>query len=88
MADITDISDAITAAESLALTATQMVALCDRAIAQILATGKPVIGYVVNGREFTFSLFQAQSLRDYYFGQKTVDANPSGMVMAPCEFDT
>jgi hypothetical protein len=84
MAQNSDITAKITEATSLALSPTQMLALCDRAIAELII-GKPTASYQVNGRTINFtSLDMARGLRDYY--QVLVDRGPSPYLMQPAEF--
>ncbi len=67
MATNAEISAQIALAESLALTPAQMVAFCDRAIAEFLYQGKPQVSYQIAGRSLTFqSLQQVQQVREYY----------------------
>lgn len=66
MASDAQITTAVTAAVALGLTDVQMLALARRAVADLLSSGRPIIGYKIAGQELTFSMFQAQALEKYY----------------------
>jgi hypothetical protein len=78
MATDAEITARIVSATALGLTDAQMVALCNRAIADLLSNGRPMISYRISGQEFGFSMFQAQSLLEYY--QKRVDGRGSAQL--------
>ena len=61
-----EISALITSATTLDLSDAQMVALCRRALADLLTGKRPVVGYRIAGVEMTFSMFQAQAAEKYY----------------------
>ena len=65
MATNAEIRTKVTDAQDLALTPAEMVALCDRAVAE-LVTGKAT-SYSIAGRSFTFAdVDKIRALRDYY----------------------
>jgi hypothetical protein len=74
MPSAADIALAITAAQTLNVTPSQMVSLLDAAIASALvsgtgssaASGLPAVTYTINGRSRTISMKEAQELREYY----------------------
>jgi hypothetical protein len=66
MATDAEISANITAAQTLALTPAQMLALCDRATAELLL-GKPKAAYTLGNTTFSFANLQTvNGVRDYY----------------------
>lgn len=82
-----EISALITSATTLDLSDAQMVALCRRAVADLLTQKRPVVGYRIAGVEMTFSIFQAQAAEKYY--QERIDGRGDAqMVVAFAEFDT
>lgn len=79
MATDSEISASISSAEALALTPQQMLALCDRATAELLL-GKPKASYQIGNTSFSFaSIGEVQRVRDYYQQQAT--ASEGGMAM-------
>jgi hypothetical protein len=65
MATNSEIRSRVTDAQDLALTPAEMVALCDRAVSELL-TGKAT-SYSIAGRSFTFAdVSKIQAIRDYY----------------------
>ena len=85
MATNSEIATAITTATELNLTPAQMVALCDRAIAEMLVLGRPQASYTIAGRSITFvNLETARGVRDYY---KTASAaNAPDYIVQTAEF--
>ncbi|MBA3684658.1 MAG: hypothetical protein H0W72_05390 [Planctomycetes bacterium] len=85
MASNADITAQLALCTALGLTDQQMVDLARRAKADLLSSGRPTVGYRVNGQEFTFSLFQAQQLEAYH--QERVDGRGAAqMRMSTAEF--
>ncbi len=82
MATNTEISAAITDAESLDVQPAQMVALIDKALASAHISGLAVVNYSINGRSRTVSLESAMSLRKYYASL----AGAGGVIFQPLEF--
>ena len=73
MATDAEISSAITAAEAIAVTPAEIIALCDRAVAAFLVN--PKLSYSIAGRSVTFeSVAQIKALRDYYASAPTAGA--------------
>ena len=69
-------------AVALNLVPGQMVALADRAIAELLL-GKPSVSYAFGGRTMTFaSMQQAVAVRDYYNDQLRAGTNCIDMTVA------
>lgn len=65
MATNSEIRTKVTDAQDLALTPAEIVALCDRAVTELLA-GKAT-SYSIAGRSFTFTdIGKIKELRDYY----------------------
>lgn len=60
----------IAEAVDLGITATEMVALLDRAIAVATRNGLPTVSYSVGGQSRSIGLSEAQSLREYYSRQR------------------
>jgi len=84
MASDSEIQSAITAAETLALSASQMLALCDRATAELLL-GKPKVAYTIGATTLSFANLQTvNGVRDYY--QQLVRSEDGGMAMNLAEF--
>jgi hypothetical protein len=84
MATDADIQSTVTAAEALALTPQQMLALCDRATAELLL-GKPKVAYTIGNTTLSFANLQTiNGVRDYY--QQRVTAEQGGMAMNLAEF--
>lgn len=75
MATDAQITTIVDQAVALALTDAQMVALCRRALADLLSSGRPIVGYRIAGQEFTYSMFQAQSALEYF--EKRVEGRGS-----------
>ena len=73
MATNSDITAAITSAESLDLTPAQMVLLLDRAIAEAVITRKTVVSYTIGGRTVQTSIQGLKDLRQYYQDQSAAD---------------
>lgn len=85
MATNAEISAAITLAQTLALTPQQMVAAIDRAIAELIYSGKPQVSYTVAGRTLMFAnLATLQGLRDYYMNAQAAGATK--YICQPAEF--
>jgi hypothetical protein len=79
MATDAEISANVSAAVTLALTPQQMLALCDRAQAELLM-GKPKAAYTIGNTTFSFANIQAvNAVRAYY--QQQVIASEGGMAM-------
>lgn len=86
MATNAEISAAIALAVTLALTPAQMVAAADRAIAELIYSGKPQVSYTVAGRTLMFAnLATLQSLRDYYRAEQRAGGDDDGYVMQAAE---
>lgn len=68
MATNAQIQSAITTAEQLSLTPSQMVALLDRAIAEATINGLPAVSYTIAGRTVTKAFAEVRELRSYYAG--------------------
>jgi hypothetical protein len=84
MANSALISAGIAQAILLALTNTQMVQLCDLAIAGFMA-GNGAQSYSIAGRSLAFfSLEQARAMRDYYTNAPS--AGDSSFIVQRCEF--
>ena len=84
MASDNEITAAVTAAETLALTPQQMLALCDRATAELLL-GKPKVAYTIGATTLSFANLQTvNGVRDYY--QQRITAESGGMAMNLAEF--
>jgi hypothetical protein len=82
MATNAEIRTKVTDAQDLALTPAEIVALCDRAVAELL-TGKAT-SYSIAGRSFTFAdLSKIKELRDYYSDAPSVGGR--GFIMQPAE---
>lgn len=84
MATDAEITANVAAAVALALTATQMLALCDRATAELLS-GKPKAAYTIGNTTLSFTNIQSiNAVRSYY--QERVTAEDGGMAMNLAEF--
>lgn len=80
MPSLADILAAIATATSAAITAAQMVALCDYAIAALATSGKPLESYSIGGREFRFDIKGWTELRAHYLA--IVDRGTTGGYVA------
>lgn len=82
MATNSEIRTKVTDAQDLELTPAEIVALCDRAVAELLS-GKAT-SYSIAGRTFTFTDIGAiKGLRDYYAGAPSVGGRQ--FIMQPAE---
>lgn len=77
------ITAAISSAESLAITPTQMVALIDHLLASAVIDGKDVITYSINGRSVTRDRAGWMTIREDY---RKLIVQSVGMVSRPIEF--
>lgn len=76
------IAQKATEALALSLVPAQMVALADRAIAELLL-GKPSVSYAFGGRTMTFAnMQQAVAVRDYYNEKVNASTNCVDMTVA------
>ena len=66
--------------------AADIVALCDRAVADLLASGRPYQSYNQGGREVRFDLQNALAIRRYYQDQARIDKSNGGMSVSFSEF--
>ena len=67
MATNEQIRTSIDSATDLGITPAEMVALCDRAAAELIHSGKPQVSYSIQGRTFTFANLQTLAgIREYY----------------------
>lgn len=86
MATNAEISAAIALAQSLALTPAQMVASVDRAIQELIYSGKPQVSYTVAGRTLMFAnLATLQGLRDYYRNEQRAGEDDNGYITQSAE---
>lgn len=77
MATNAEIAAQVALAVELALTPAQMVAFCDRAMAEFLYQGKPQVSYQIAGRSLTFqSIEQVRATREYYASAPAAGASP------------
>lgn len=88
MATNNEITASITSAVELNITPAEMVALIDRATAELIHSGKPQVSYSIAGRTLTFANLQTLSgLRDYYANAKSASAvGGRQFICQPAEF--
>jgi hypothetical protein len=85
MATNNEITASITSAVELGITAAEMVALCDRAMAEMIHSGKPQVSYSIAGRTLSFANLQTlMGVRDYYI--KAPSATARRFIVQHAEF--